>query len=74
MLQWTAAGKGARFCLFVHHTDAQREWAYDRNSVVGKFDKGLNEARKRGWTVVDMKNDWKTIYPPQAGGSGRARQ
>ncbi len=63
MLQWTAAGDGARFCLFVHHTDAEREWAYDRASHIGKLDKGLDEAAQRGWTVVDMKNDWKTIYP-----------
>ncbi len=63
MLQWTAAGRGARFCLYVHHTDATREWAYDRTSHIGKLDKGLDEARQRGWTVVDMKADWKTIYP-----------
>ena len=65
MLQWTAAGEGPRFCLYVHHTDAEREWAYDRESHIGKLDKGLDEARKRGWTVVDMKYDWKVIYPFQ---------
>ena len=65
MLQWTAAGSGARFCLYVHHTDAAREWAYDRTSSIGKLDKGLDEAAQRGWTVVDMKNDWKTIFPPK---------
>ena len=65
MLQWTAAGNGARFCLYVHHTDAVREWAYDRTSHIGKLDKGLDEATQRGWTVVDMKSDWKTIYPAQ---------
>ena len=65
MLQWTAAGNGARFCLYVHHTDAVREWAYDRTSPIGKLDKGLDEATQRGWTVVDMKSDWKTIYPAQ---------
>jgi hypothetical protein len=65
MLQWTAAGSGARFCLYVHHTDAGREWAYDRTSHIGKLDKGLDEAAAKGWTVVDMKNDWKTIYPPE---------
>jgi hypothetical protein len=64
MLQWTAAGNGARFCLYVHHTDAGREWAYDRQSPVGKLDKGLDEAKAKGWTVVSMKDDWKTIYPP----------
>jgi hypothetical protein len=64
MLQWTMAGKGARLALFVHHTDAEREWAYDRSSSIGHFDKGLDEARTKGWTVVDMKQDWKVIYPP----------
>ena len=62
MLQWTAAGSGARFCLFVHHTDAEREWAYDRTSSIGKLDKGLDEAAQRGWTVVDMKKDWKRVF------------
>ena len=64
MLQWTAAGSGSRFCLYVHHTDAEREWAYDRKSPVGQLDKGLDEAAAKGWTVVDMKADWKTIFPP----------
>jgi len=63
MLEWTAAGSGARFCLYVHHTDAEREWAYDRQSSIGKLDKGLDEAKARGWTVVSMKDDWKTIFP-----------
>jgi len=63
MLQWTAAGSGSRFCLYVHHTDAEREWAYDRKSSIGRLDKGLDEAKAKGWTVVDMKNDWKLIYP-----------
>ena len=63
MLQWTAAGPGPRFCLFVHHTDAVREYAYDRNSPLGTLDQGLDEAARRGWTVVDMKTDWNTIYP-----------
>jgi hypothetical protein len=62
-MQWTAAGSGARFCLYVHHTDAQREWAYDRQSVIGRFDKALDEALAKGWVIVDMKNDWKIIYP-----------
>jgi phosphoglycolate phosphatase-like HAD superfamily hydrolase len=65
MLQWTAAGAGARFCLFVHHTDAAREWAYDRASHIGRLDKGLDDARATGWTVVDMKTDWKTVFPAQ---------
>ncbi|MBI5041839.1 MAG: haloacid dehalogenase-like hydrolase [Gammaproteobacteria bacterium] len=64
MLQWTTAGSGPRFGLIVHHTDAEREWAYDRTSHIGKLDKALDEAATRGWTVVDMKGDWKTIYPP----------
>jgi hypothetical protein len=63
MLQWTAAGVGRRLCVFVHHTDAQREWAYDRQSSIGALDKGLDEAQAKGWTVVDMKHDWKLIYP-----------
>ena len=64
MLQWTTAGSGPRFALYVHHTDAEREFAYDRASSIGRLDKGLDEAKQRGWTVVDMKNDWKTIFPP----------
>jgi len=64
MLQWTAAGAGARFCLYVHHDDAAREFAYDRKSHIGTFDKGWDEAVAKGWTVVSMKDDWKTIFPP----------
>jgi phosphoserine phosphatase len=64
MLQWTTAGGGPRFGLIVHHTDREREWAYDRASHVGKHDKALNEAASRGWTVVSMKDDWKTVFPP----------
>ena len=63
MLQWTTAGQGQRFALYVHHTDAEREWAYDRKSSMGRLDKGLDEAQAKGWTVVDMKQDWKVIYP-----------
>jgi hypothetical protein len=63
MLEWTMAGSGARFALLVHHTDAAREWAYDRKSQIGTLDKALDEAVAKGWTVVDMKDDWKTIYP-----------
>lgn len=63
MLQWTTAGSGARFALYVHHTDADREWAYGRKSHIGKLDKGLDEATAKGWTVVDMKNDWKKVFP-----------
>jgi phosphoserine phosphatase len=63
MLQWTAAGTGPAFCLYVHHTDAAREWAYDRTSAIGRLDKGLDEAKTRGWTIVDMKSDWKVVFP-----------
>jgi len=62
MLQWTTSGRGARFGLIVHHTDGRREWAYDRSSPIGHLDKALDEARAKGWTVVDMKRDWKVIY------------
>ena len=63
MLEWTTAGKGARFALIVHHTDAEREWAYDRESHIGKLARGLDEGPGRGWTVVSMKVDWATIFP-----------
>ncbi len=66
MLQWTAAGDGPRFCLYVHHDDAAREWAYDRNSSIGKLDQGLDEAQAKGWTVVSMKDDWKRVFADQA--------
>jgi hypothetical protein len=62
MLQWTAAGSGPRFCLYVHHTDAEREYAYDRESYIGWLDKGLDEAKAKGWTVVSIKDDWKRIF------------
>ena len=64
MLQWTCAGPGARYCLFVRHTDGEREYAYDK-SPMGALDAGLKEAAANGWTVADMKNDWNTIYPFQ---------
>jgi hypothetical protein len=63
MLQWTTAGEGPRFALYVHHTDSEREWAYDRKSSFGRLDRGLEESAANGWTVVDMKNDWKTVFP-----------
>jgi phosphoserine phosphatase len=63
MLQYTAGGDGARFMGYVHHDDAEREWAYDRDSHIGGLDKGLDEAAERGWTVVSMKDEWKKIYP-----------
>jgi phosphoserine phosphatase len=62
MLQWTAAGAGPRFCLYVHHTDANREWAYDRQPGLARLDKGLDEAQAKGWTVVDMKKDWNQVF------------
>ena len=65
MLQWTAAGEGLRFMLLVHHTDAEREWAYDRQSPIGRLDKALDEAQSRRWAVVDMKKDWKKVFPFQ---------
>ncbi|WP_412177236.1 HAD family hydrolase [Mesorhizobium sp. ZC-5] len=63
MLEWTTAGEGRRFGLIVHHDDADREVAYDRDSAFGKLDKGLDEGPKRGWTIVSMKNDWKQVFP-----------
>jgi len=63
MMQWTASNKYKSFMLYVHHTDAEREWAYDKDSHIGKLDKGLIQAKKNGWTVIDMKKDWKIIYP-----------
>jgi len=63
MLQWTMAGPGPRFALLVHHTDAVREWAYDRASPVGRLDRALDEAAGSGWTVVDMQRDWKRVFP-----------
>lgn len=63
MLQWTAAGTGKRFAGLVHHTDAEREWAYDRDSKIGKLNKALDEAKAHDWTVVDMATEWKRIYP-----------
>jgi phosphoglycolate phosphatase-like HAD superfamily hydrolase len=65
MLQWTCYSPGLRLCLYVHHTDADREWAYDRGSHIGALDKGLDEAKLRGWTVVDMKKDWNKVFPFQ---------
>ena len=62
-LQWTTAGSGARFAAIVHHTDEAREYAYDRQSKIGKLDQALNEAGAKGWAVVDMKQDWKTVFP-----------
>jgi phosphoglycolate phosphatase-like HAD superfamily hydrolase len=62
MLQWTAAGDGPRFMGIVHHTDAEREWAYDRQSHIGRLDKAWGEAKSKGWTIVDMKQDWNKVF------------
>jgi phosphoserine phosphatase len=63
MLEWATSGDGARLGLLVHHTDAEREWAYDRDSTEGRLDRGLDEAAQRGWLLIDMARDWKEIYP-----------
>jgi phosphoglycolate phosphatase-like HAD superfamily hydrolase len=63
MLEWTTAGDGARFGMLVHHTDAEREWAYDRDSHIGQLNRGLDDAEKKGWLLADMKADWRKIYP-----------
>jgi phosphoserine phosphatase len=67
MLQYTGAGSGARFCLYVHHDDDVREYAYDRKDGLARLDQGLDEAAAKGWTVVSMKNDWKTVFPAPSG-------
>ncbi|HMG90071.1 MAG TPA: HAD family hydrolase [Chryseolinea sp.] len=63
MLQYTMTGTGPRFGMIVHHTDSTREWAYDRQSHIGNLEKGLDDAAKYNWVIVDMKGDWKKIYP-----------
>lgn len=63
MLQYTAAGEGKSLMIYIHHTDAEREYAYDRESHIGKLNIGLDEAASRGWTVVNIKKDWNRIYP-----------
>jgi hypothetical protein len=65
MMQWTASNTYKSFMLYVHHTDSIREWAYDRASHIGRLDKGLDQANNDGWTVIDMKNDWKVIFPSE---------
>jgi hypothetical protein len=64
MLEWTAAGPGARLGMIVHRDDESREFAYDRGSHVGKLERGLDEAGARGWQLISVKNDWKTVYTP----------
>ncbi|MGC6456255.1 MAG: HAD family hydrolase [Coraliomargaritaceae bacterium] len=63
MLEWTTAGEGARLGLLLHHTDAKREWAYDRDSHVGRLNRGLDEAAQRGWILVNMRKDWRRVFP-----------
>jgi phosphoserine phosphatase len=65
MIEYTLAGKGKRLGLFVHHTDGEREYAYDRKSHVGTLDKALDQANANGWIIVDMKNDWNSVFPVQ---------
>jgi hypothetical protein len=64
MLRWTTSGPGPRLGLIVHHTDAEREYAYDRGSPVGRLERAWDEAPERGWTVIDMKRDWRRIFNP----------
>jgi Phosphoserine phosphatase len=66
MLEWTSAGDGPRLGALLHHTDGEREYAYDRTAKSGKLDKGLDEAGAKGWLVVDMKDDWKTVFKPDS--------
>ncbi|MFV0280683.1 MAG: HAD family hydrolase [Rhodoblastus sp.] len=66
MMQWTCLGRiQPTLCMYVHHTDEVREWAYDRRSAVGKLDQGLDQAAANGWPVIDMKTQWNQIFPPQ---------
>ena len=63
MLEWTTAGAGPKLAMLVHHDDATREWAYDRDSHIGRLVRGLDEGSQRGWLIVSMKDDWNRIYP-----------
>jgi phosphoserine phosphatase len=63
MLEWTTAGEGPRLGAYIHHDDAEREWAYDRDSSIGRLERGLDEAGERGWLVVSMRDDWATVFP-----------
>lgn len=62
MLQWVAGGNGPTLKVYIHHTDGKREWSYDRESHIGRLNKGLDEANVKGWTVVDMKKDWVRVF------------
>ena len=70
LLEWTAAGPGVRFVGLLHHTDAEREWAYDRDLKVGRLDKALELARAKDWTIVDMAADWNIVFPFQRDTAG----
>lgn len=63
MLQWTDSNTYPSFQIYIHHTDAEREWAYDRDSSIGRLDKGLSEANEKGWSIASMKTDWNVVYP-----------
>ncbi|MGI9262894.1 MAG: haloacid dehalogenase-like hydrolase, partial [Woeseiaceae bacterium] len=63
MLEWTTSGNGPRLGLLIHHTDASREWAYDRESHIGRLERGLDEGPERGWVIVDMQEDWEQVFP-----------
>jgi len=63
MLQYTTTGKGKSLGMLIHHTDSVREWAYDHHSDIGQLKEAMEEAPKRGWIFVDMKRDWKAVYP-----------
>ncbi|MFM7142062.1 MAG: HAD family hydrolase [Alphaproteobacteria bacterium] len=72
MLEWTTSGPGPRLGVLVRHTDADREWAYDRESPVGRLDKALELAPRRGWVVVDMQRDWRRVFPPESASKRRS--
>ncbi len=63
MVEWVTAGEGPRLGILVHHTDEAREWAYDRESHIGRLDKALDMASERDWSLVDMKRDWRVVFP-----------
>jgi hypothetical protein len=63
MLEWTTAGEGKRLGLLLHHDDAEREYAYDRDSHIGRLDKGLDDAADKGWALVSIQRDWRRVFP-----------
>jgi hypothetical protein len=73
MLEWTTSGPGARFGMIVHHDDADREWAYDRDSHIGRLSRGLDEGTKRGWIITSMRRDWKRVFPAAQASQRRRR-